>query len=464
MSLVLEKDYEQELRSAKPLFMPQRTIRPPPGVLGAVTVIPAVTIPPVNTDIRFQNILPPYKIAEHPGLAAIDTAILPENFNWKDDGEEKSKWIADSGNQMLCGSCWAISVAGVVADNFVVRGLTKWKPHLSTTWCLACYPQAKCQGGNTAILLQDIARGGIATENCIDYSWCTEDPRCSGSATKHFEGGSVNLSTLVPSCGCYDANVPHYLFKISNPQTFAIDGNSEEKYFNTIKKHIYKNGPILGGYLVFRNFRSGTFTKINGGVYLENCSYDSGGGSLKFSEQETSPENYVGSHAVAILGWGIQKGVIVDNNGTRKNVPYWYCRNSWTDNWGNNGYFKMAMYPYNKMSQFDKTVVIQAKGGRFGSGGVCLFNVNKPPEKLTLKQLDQRFLSAKRGKPSEFYSKETEDVIGTNSSLLGKSILSNKNLIKIVLLIGSIALLGFLMYMLMAKKTKKSLVLLTRKK
>lgn len=449
MTLVLDKDYSEALRSAKPTYIPQRTIRPPKGVLGAITVIPPQTIPPLNTNIQF-NILPSYKPAEHPGLAAIETTTLPENFNWKKDGKEKSKWIADAGNQMLCGSCWAISAAGVIADNFVVSGYVQWKPYLSTTWCLACYPQNRCQGGNPAQLLTDISRGGIATDNCIDYSWCSEDPRCSGSATKHFEAkDTTNLSTLVPSCGCYDSSVPHYLFSIKNPQMLAINqGNMNETiYFSTIKKHIFKNGPVLGGYLVFQNFRSGAFTKLNGGVYLENFNYDNG--EFRYDESQTNPDKYIGSHAVAVLGWGVAKGIIVDGKGTRKDVPYWYCRNSWTDKWGDRGYFKMAMYPYNRMSQFDKTVIIQAKGSKFGSGGMVLFNVDSPPKMMTLKQLSKQFLDAKRARKSEFYSTEMEDVHGTMSR---SGTRTSSTLTRVAMVLGLVLALVFLVRFLMSSR------------
>ena len=39
-----------------------------------------------------------------------------------------------------------------------------------------------------------------------------------------------------------------------------------------------------------------------------------------------------GGHAVKMLGWGNENG-----------VDYWLCANSWTTNWGENGYFKIKM-------------------------------------------------------------------------------------------------------------------------
>ena len=38
----------------------------------------------------------------------------------------------------------------------------------------------------------------------------------------------------------------------------------------------------------------------------------------------------LGGHAVKMLGWG------VDNN-----VPYWTCMNSWSEEWGEKGLFRI---------------------------------------------------------------------------------------------------------------------------
>ncbi|VDQ10040.1 unnamed protein product [Trichobilharzia regenti] len=38
----------------------------------------------------------------------------------------------------------------------------------------------------------------------------------------------------------------------------------------------------------------------------------------------------IGSHVVRIIGWGVEK-----------ETPYWLIANSWNEDWGEKGYFRM---------------------------------------------------------------------------------------------------------------------------
>jgi hypothetical protein len=389
MSLKLEVGYGKHLREQKPIYLEERRIQPE-GALGDVHVMPEQIIPPLNADIRFSG-LPRLSLSKRPDLAELDEQVLPENFNWFDDGGELAKNMVKTSNQMLCGSCWAISSANLVANNHIVSRTVDWSPNLSTTYCLACYPQYQCQGGNPAKLLQDISKNGIATKACVDYSWCALNDNCNGKATHHFDE-TVNLSKSIPPCGCYNNEEEHYLYFIDKPVSASIgyDGLNERNFASTIKKHIYSYGPVLGGFLVYKNFMSGSFTKMNKGIYLENGVYDDG--KLYFADVVGDNSNYIGGHAVQIIGWGVAHDVVVDNEGTRKSVPYWECVNSWTEKWGDRGRFRMAMYPFNKMSQFDKIITIESPNGEEGGGGIILITASERPKKTKLKQMDQSYL------------------------------------------------------------------------
>ncbi len=367
----------------------------------------------INTDINFVSKTNSFSQNDLSYLNAtyVDKSLsleLPIKFNWakttsadSPDVVAKKKLISKPDNQYLCGSCWAVSVAGVVGDVFAVAGLVNWVPNISATYALIHYPQGRCKGGDPATLLYNIANNGIPSKHCVDYSWCSQNRTCTtADSAAHF--GS-DLSPLIPKDrGCY-FDSEHYIFKIdSNIRTIvagsgAIDVSNVQR---TVKEYIYTTGPAVGGYIIFRNFTAkvpfgphkgnSTFNVINGGVYLEKANYAQYRGEygehitegLTFSSSNTDSDNYAGGHAISIMGWGIQPRIRVGNGPNDiADVPYWYCRNSWGTKWGmNGGYFKIAMYPYNRKSQFTKIVELMTpQGQHIRLGGVLAFTVSNPP-------------------------------------------------------------------------------------
>ena len=63
------------------------------------------------------------------------------------------------------------------------------------------------------------------------------------------------------------------------------------------------------------------FMRYRGGVY---------------SPHPTTSGEPLGGHAVVIVGYGVD----TDITGTRQ-IRYWKCKNSWTDKWGEGGYFRI---------------------------------------------------------------------------------------------------------------------------
>ena len=396
----IHKNYNELLKNNKPIRIGHSNHE---GLadIGGVKV-QSMTIAPVNTNINFDK-LPAWNSSDHPGLSAIEDINIPKKFNWRYD-QKKGGLISKPGNQMLCGSCWATAAAGIIGDNFVVSNIVDWLPDLSTTWILANYPQLQCGGGNPAAAFEQIRKGslqkhgGLVNNHCVDYSWCATNSGCNGQATKHLDNTKLTtnqLNNLIPkNPGCYCNNSEHLLYKLTEPVYTIAIGKKDQKT-NTvisendwnrqlvhIKKHILLYGPVLGGFLVFNNFMNGVWTDPNGptkGIYLENGIYNTN--NVHFDPLQTDPKNFKGSHAVAIIGWGEEDDVIIDNNGTRATVQYWYCRNSWTEKWGKEGgYFKIAMYPHNKIAQFDKSVIIKSPKGNYIAGGIVLITASEKPK------------------------------------------------------------------------------------
>jgi hypothetical protein len=428
MSLSIKHNYVEHLQDAKPTIyhIHQKT-----GVMMDIqsSETQPITIPPINTNILFDT-LPRFTVTDTKGLADI-SASIPKQFNWRENAGVKQNLITTPGNQMLCGSCWAIASAGIISDNLVVGSVIDWFPDLSTTWILSCNRQNQCQGGNPADALSWVSNNMILSNHCIDYSWCAENEKCNGKATQHFDK-NFNLSQLIPQqCGCYYSGKDFYAYTLDKNIQHAIitpQESKSEKITDSIKNHILQWGPVLGGFIVFKNFMKGNFTKLKetGGVYLENGDYDTYPGKVKFNDNMSSSQNYKGSHAVAIIGWGVAKNIIYDNKGNKKDIPYWYCRNSWTTKWGDGGYFKIAMYPHNKIAQFDAVVRLKTSQGIVNPGGIVMVKANKKPKLHKFAGINQNLNFHKKIHSNDYYQK---DFKGTNPNYT-KQVNNDDNKIK----------------------------------
>ena len=142
-----------------------------------------------------------------------------------------------------------------------------------------------------------------------------------------------------------------------------------------VMKQIYRNGPAIGmtqvlNILMQPFFKHADFENVFDGLFFDSVVWDDSG---KYTFQNpqlvncniTPPENYSlqfdGGHAIAIVGYGVSEKEIplMDFNTGKiikiKNIPFWWVRNSWGQAWNPTykGFFKLPMYPFNKVIQVD---------------------------------------------------------------------------------------------------------------
>ena len=174
------------------------------------------------------------------------------------------------------------------------------------------------------------------------------------------------------------------------------------------------HGPAIGSYSVPKNFMGGDYTSTNG-IYINNVDY-SHKDRVVISP---TPFQIMGTHAVAIIGWGSD-----DNVPNFGKVDYWYVRNSWGEGWGDNGCFKIGIYntdnknPVNEMSDFLNTHTV----GGATLGGVILFEAGKIIDGKTFDPINP-FTGLK---DKSFYQNEGTNVGGTN---VGGTIFSYQNIV-----------------------------------
>jgi cathepsin B len=212
----------------------------------------------------------------------IPTLVHPENVKAPDSFDSRQKWpkcIHPIRNQGRCGSCWAFAASEVLSDRYCIAG--KDVGVLSPQYMVSCdTSDYGCQGGYLTNSWAFLQQTGIPTDACYPYT--------SGSGD---------------SGVCKDTCADGSPIKTYQASSYYQTG-SVENTMNDIMTH----GPVESGFSVYQDFmayKSGIYQHRSGGL--------------------------LGGHAVKIVGWG-QEG----------NLAYWIVANSWTENWGEKGFFRIV--------------------------------------------------------------------------------------------------------------------------
>ena len=275
----------------------------------------------LNTDIRFKY-KKLRKFAIEPDLS------LPLSFD--SSTKSLSTKVMTQGD---CGCCFAVSTATCISDVFSIGLNMSFNPNISPMYILSSIPgNNKCDGGNPYDTLEYIQDNGVATDICVSYEEaCLDEEKCDNS--------------IIPSKGCCNNKVDHYLYYVSNIRV--------ETDITLIKQHIYKYGCAIAGFIIYQSFLD-FGNNYNGSIYIDR--------GTDLNEQPK------GFHAICIIGWGTENG-----------INYWLCRNSWGTSWGTNGYFKFAMYSkgINERNALEITHETKDSNGNIGDiGGIILFDPN----------------------------------------------------------------------------------------
>ena len=211
----------------------------------------------------------------------------------------------------------------------------------------------------------------------------------------------------VPKCSCFVENKYLYTFHVSDIRILTLEGIRNFKTLQSVmKRHIYKYGPIISVFIVSKEFYR-LFAKVENiraiesqlktqynpeGVFFDYIDYqktsiDTSTNNVNFSHLSIAS---IGPHALSIVGWGVApvytdvlikeivKLVYPQHKGRTVYVPYWLCRNSWGKDQIDEGWIKVAMFPFNQVVSLEgnrtKKVYSPSSKLELNRGSyVCLF-------------------------------------------------------------------------------------------
>jgi len=246
-------------------------------------------------------------------------AELPAEFDWRTDpraaGCPSLREVRDQAN---CGSCWALGSVEAMTDRRCIASGGKDRTHLSAQDVTSCdrLGDMGCNGGipSTAYTYYQTS-GVVSGGNYGDKSGCYSyqlAPCAHHSASGKYPNCTGSVAT--PKCmssRCIDDGASFLGSKVHGLGGYSVCGRgSNLSCPAAMQQEIYQHGPITGMFFVHQSFLS-----YKSGVYKAGLFFR---------------DPMLGGHAIKIIGWGTEAG-----------APYWLVANSWNEDWGDHGFFKI---------------------------------------------------------------------------------------------------------------------------
>jgi cathepsin B len=245
---------------------------------------------------------------------------LPADFDWRtDDRAAKCPSVKEIRDQSDCGSCWAFGSVEAMTDRRCIATKGQDQTHLSAQDVTSCdhLGDMGCNGGipstvYTYYRASGIVDGGNYGDKSGCYSYQMAPCAHHTNSTKYQPCPSTPKSAPKCASKCVDDGAAWGKSKHHGQAGYSVcpQNATNGNCVDLMMQDIYQNGPITGMFFVHQSFES-----YKSGVY-------------KAGNPITDP--MLGGHAIKIMGWGVENG-----------ADYWLVANSWNEDWGDHGFFKI---------------------------------------------------------------------------------------------------------------------------
>lgn len=253
---------------------------------------------------------------------------LPKSFDWTDRGVVSR--VRDQGD---CGSCWAFATVSALEANYRIKhgsfedalkaarkakpGAMPWDAYLqahkefekvdgSEQQLLSCVKRKGCKGGNEYEALQWIsANEGLAGDK--EFPYLASDLPCKPEVARRIRNP-------------FDWSRPGQYKPLIEVNGFGYVGDDRVPTVEQIKRALLENGPLIVGIHATSSLQNYT-----GGIF------------------NAKPKKLAMNHAMTLVGWDDSPKVpeIMGIKVPVKMPGVWIVRNSWGDEWGEDGYVRI---------------------------------------------------------------------------------------------------------------------------
>lgn len=242
---------------------------------------------------------------------------IPESFDAREGFPDCADVIGHIRDQSDCGSCWAFASTEAFNDRLCVakgdKTLFSVEDTLACCSGFSCGMSMGCNGGQPTAAWNWFTKAGVVTggdfedigsqKTCLPYEFEPCAHHVESQKYKPCPSTEYNTPRCKKTCSENDYSKSYMADKVLAKTAYSL------RSVKDIQKDLMTYGSVTAAFTVYSDFPN-----YKTGVYQLTASSGSA----------------LGGHAVKILGWGVED-----------KTDYWLVANSWNEEWGDKGYFKI---------------------------------------------------------------------------------------------------------------------------